>query len=39
MFSNDLTVIFGFLFNLYKIILPIDVIQKARTWSVKVTLD
>jgi len=39
MFSNDLTVIFGFLFNLYKIILLIDVIQKARTWSVKVTLD
>ena len=39
MFSNDLTVIFGFLFNLYKIIQLIDVIQKARTWSVKVTLD
>lgn len=38
MFSNDLTVIFGFLLDSCKIILLIDVIHKTRTWSAKVTL-
>lgn len=38
MFSNDLTVIFGFSLSSYKIILLIDVTHQARTRSAKVAL-